>query len=125
MTLKAGGSSTKSSISHLKSKHSINVKRCHEVGNEDDQPKSKVPRIDAYLRTKRRPPQKRRPFLRLLLDLVSVDGLTFNQIANSSLMRRAFTTDGNSLTKSFFFCSFCNSQLKQDKFVHFAVTTIQ
>ena len=40
VTLKAGGSSTKSLICHLKSKHSINVKRCHEVDNEDDQPKS-------------------------------------------------------------------------------------
>ena len=36
--LKAANSSTKSLISHLKSKHRIQVKRCYEVAAEDNQP---------------------------------------------------------------------------------------
>ena len=54
VTLKAAGSSTKSLISHLKLKHRIQVKRCYEIGAEDNQPILKVSCIES-LRVRRSP----------------------------------------------------------------------
>ena len=53
VTLKAAGSSTKSLISHLKSKHRIQVKRCYEIAAVDDQPILKSSRIESYFKRKR------------------------------------------------------------------------
>jgi len=92
--LKAGGSSTKSLINHLKSKHRIHVRRCYEAVSEDTKPKSKVVRIEAYFRN------EKESLSEVTARLVSVDGLTFNQIANSSLIRRAFKDDGYFLPTS-------------------------
>ena len=94
MTLKAAGSSTKSLISHLKSKHRIQVKRCYEIAAEDKQPILKVSRIESYFKS------KKESISEVIARLVSVDGLTFNQIASSSLINRAFKTDGYSMPKS-------------------------
>ena len=102
MTLKAAGSSTKSLISHLKSKHGIQVKRCYEIAAEDEQPIMKVSRIESYFKS------KKESISEVIARLVSVDGLTFNQIANSSLNSRAFK-DGNSMPK--------NPQTIRDHFV--------
>ena len=93
MTLKAAGSSTKSLISHLKSKHRIQVKRCYEIAAEDNQPISKVSRIESYFKSKE-------SISEVIARLVSVDGLTSNQIASSSLISRAFKADGYSMPKS-------------------------
>ena len=91
VTLKAAGSSTKTLISHLKSKHRIQVKKCYEIIAEDDQPMLKVSRIESYFKSKKE-------FIsEVIARLVSVDGLTFNQIANSSLISRAFKADGYSM----------------------------
>ena len=103
--LKAGGLSTKSMISHLQSKHKITVKRSHEVSEDhsSNQPKLKVGRMDNYL-------VKRESVGEIIARLVAVDGMTFNQIATSSLIRRAFKSDGYSLPKS--------PQIIQDYFIN-------
>ena len=72
VTLKAAGSSTKSLISRLKSKHRIQVKRCYEIAAEDDQPILKVSRIESYFKS------KKESISEVIARLVSVDGLTFN-----------------------------------------------
>ena len=89
------GSSTKSMISHLQSKHKITVKRSYEVSEDhsSNQPKLKVGHMDNYL-------VKRESAGEIIARLVAVDGLTFNQIATKSLIRRAFKSDGYSLSKS-------------------------
>jgi len=56
--LKAGGSSTKSLIKHLKSMHRIYVKIYYEAVSEDAKLKSKVVRIKGYLRMRRSPSAK-------------------------------------------------------------------
>ena len=94
VTLKAAGSSTKSLISHLKSKHKIQVKRRYEIAAEDEQPILKVSRIEFYFES------KKESISEVIARLVSVAGLTFNQIAKSSLNSRAFKADGNSMPKS-------------------------
>jgi len=92
--LKAGGSRTKSLINHLKSKHRIHVKGCYEAVSEDAKPKSKLVRIEAYSKN------EKESLSEVIAWLVSVDGLTFNQIANSFLIKRAFKTDGYFLPTS-------------------------
>ena len=94
VTLKADGSSTKSLISHLKSKHRIQVKRCNEIAAEDDQPILKSSHIESYFKSKKESISK------VIAQLVSVNGLTFNQIANSSLISGAFKADGYSIPLS-------------------------
>ena len=86
--------STKRLISHLKSKHRIQVKRCYEIAAEDDQPILKSSRIESYCKS------KKESISEVIARLVFVDGLTFNQIANSSLISRAFKADGYSTPKS-------------------------
>ena len=94
MTLKAAGLSTKSLISHLKSKHRIQVKRCYQIPAEDDQPILKVSCIESYFKS------KKESISEVIARLMFVNGLTFNQIANNSLISRAFKADGNSMPKS-------------------------
>ena len=61
---------------------------------EDDQPKLKVSHIEVFFKSKKESISK------VIAWLASVDGLIFNQIANSSLISRAFKADGYSLPKS-------------------------
>ena len=89
--LKASGSSTKGLIIHLKSKHKIEVKSCLDI---EDRPKPKIRKIDSFFKSKK-------PSLEeILSQLTAVDGLTFNQIARSERLHRAFKADGYVLPKS-------------------------
>ena len=93
--LQPGGSNTKSLISQLKSKHKIDVKTSFSEGIavEDDKPKTKLPRIEAYF-------NKKELIGEVIARLVSVNGLNINQIANSLLIKRVFKSDDYSLPKS-------------------------
>ena len=51
-------------------------------------------------RVKRNLKSKKESTSQVIARLVSVDGLTFNQIANSSLISRTFKADGYSMPKS-------------------------
>lgn len=93
--LKAAGSSTKGMITHLKSKHKISVKSSVMETSKEAPPKCKVRKIDSFFR----PDQRRRDLDELLSQLTAVDGLTFNQIATSERLRRAFKADGYDLPR--------------------------
>ena len=88
--IKASGSSTKSLITHLKSKHQIDVKLSLE--KSVTKPSFKKQKIDLYFEKDRR-----ESLGEVVAKLVAVDGLAFNQIASSKLLRRAFAADGYSL----------------------------
>ncbi len=91
--IKAPGSSTKGPIIHLKSKHQIEVKSCLEPASNDE-PKVKVRKIDSFFKS------DKQTLGEILCQLTAVDGLTFNQIATSVSLRRAFKSDGYDLPKS-------------------------
>ena len=94
----------------MKSKHRIQVKRCYEIAAEDDQPILKSSRIESYCKS------KKESISEVIARLVFVDGLTFNQIANSSLISRAFKADGYFTLK--------NPQTIRDHFVKEFKTTL-
>lgn len=94
--LKASGSSTKGLITHLKFVHKIAVKSCmiESETSKKDQTKMKVRKIGSFFKSKK-------PSLdELLSQLTAVDGLTFNQIAKSERIHRAFKADGYDLPRS-------------------------
>ena len=88
--IKASGSSTKSLITHLKSKHQVHMESSLE--KIVTEPSFKKRKIDSYLKKNRR-----ESLGEVVAKLVAVDGLAFNQIASSKLLRRAFAADGYSL----------------------------
>lgn len=94
--LKASGSSTKGLMTHLRSVHKIVVKSCMPQSDpsKKDQPKMKIGKIDSFYKT------HKPPLDQLLSQLTAVDGLTFNQIAQSERIRRAFKADGYDLPRS-------------------------
>ena len=87
--IKASGSSTKNLITHLKSKHQILFKSSIEKSVTV----TKKRKIDLYFNN------NRCESLGDVAKLAAVDGLTFNQIASSKLLR-AFAADGYRLPSS-------------------------
>ena len=87
--IKASGSSTRSLITNVKSKHQIHIKLSLEKSVTE--PSFKRLKIDSYF--KKDCPES-------LGEVVAVDDLAFNQIASSKLLRRAFAADGYSLPSS-------------------------
>ena len=78
-------SSTKNLSGHLKSCHNVTIKSCYEI---DTEPKNKLPRLDFFN-------FKQKPTLgEVISKLVAVDRLSFNQVAQSDGIRRAFKSDG-------------------------------
>ena len=91
--IKASGSSTKSRITHLKSKHQIHIESFLE--KSVSKPSFKKRKIDSYFKKDRR-----ESLGEVVAKLVVVDGLAFNQIASSKLLRRTFAADDYSLPSS-------------------------
>ena len=93
--LKAAGSSTKGLITHLKSQQKIVVKssQVEEVAKTDE-PKLKIRKIDSFFKS------EKQSLGELVSQLTAIDGLTFNQIATSERLRRAFNADGYDLPRS-------------------------
>ena len=90
--IKASRSSTKSLITHLKSKHQIHIKSSLEKSVSE--PSFKKRKIDSYFKKDRR-----ESLGEVVAKLVAVDGLAFNQIASTKLLR-AFAADGYGLPSS-------------------------
>ena len=84
---------TKSLITHLKSKHQIHMES--SVEKSVTEPWLKKRKIDSCFKKDRR-----EPLGEVVAKLVAVDGLAFNQIASSKLLRRAFAADTYSLPSS-------------------------
>ena len=82
---------TKSLINHLNNKHEITIKRCNN--NSGSAIPEKVARRE-------NDEVGKESIGEVIARLVSVDGLNFNQIATSYLIRRAFKKDGYDLPKS-------------------------
>ena len=85
-TIVPGGSSTRSLIYHLKAKHGIFCKR---PSYEESDQQSKVSRLEPQILMEES-----------IGRLVAIDGLTFNQICNSSFIAKGFRQDGYCLLKS-------------------------
>ena len=85
--IKVSGSSTKSLITHLKSKHQIPIESSLEKSVTE--PSFKKRKINSYSKKDRR-----ESLVDVVAKLVAVDGQAFNQIASSKLLRRAFAADG-------------------------------
>lgn len=90
--LKASGSSTNSLINHMKVKHKIEVRSLSETSLSE--PKPKIKKICDFFTKKNESVDE------VLAKLVAVDGLTFNQIANSRRIIQAFRADGILLPSS-------------------------
>ena len=90
---KASGFSTKSLITHLKSKHQIYLESSLEKSVTE--PSFKKRKVDLYF--KKDCPQS---LGEVVAKLVAVDCLGFNQIASSKLLRKALEADGYSLPSS-------------------------
>ena len=91
--IKASGSSTKSLITHLKSKHHIYMELSLEKSVIE--PSFKKRKINSYFKK-----DCRGSLGEVVAKLVAVNGLAFNQIASSKLLRRAFAADKYSLPSS-------------------------
>ena len=91
--IKASGSSTKSLITHLKSKHQIHIES--SLKKSVTEPSFKKWKIDSYFKKDRR-----ESLGEVVAKLLAVDRLAFSQIASSKLLRRAFAADGYSLSTS-------------------------
>ena len=91
--IKASCSSTKSLIAYLRSKHQIH--RESSLQKSVTEPPFKKRKIDLYFKKDRR-----ESLGEVVAKLVAIDGLAFNQIASSKLLRRAFAADGYSLSRS-------------------------
>ena len=93
--LKAAGSSTKGLITHLKSQHKIAIKSSWRLEDATvNQQKNKMLKIDSFFK------QEKQSLGELIGKLTALDGLTFNQIATSERLRRAFKADGYDLPRS-------------------------
>ena len=92
--LKAAGSSTKGLIMHLKSQHKIAVKSSRVKVAKINEPKLKIRKIDSFFKS------KKQSLGELVSQLTAIDELTFNQIATSERLPRAFKADGYDLPKS-------------------------
>ena len=92
--LKTAGSSTKGQITHLKSQHKIAVKSSRVEVAKIDKPKFKMQKIDCFFKS------EKQSLGELVSQLTAIDGLTFNQIATSKRLRRAFKADGYDLPRS-------------------------
>ena len=79
---------------HLQSKHKIKVKSVKSIENIGEPSKSKVAKIESFFK-----PDKE-PLGEVISKLVAVDGLTFRQVPNSILLRRAFKADGYNIPMS-------------------------
>lgn len=96
--LKASGASTKGLSDHLKRKHNISVKSSVEKRPSDSCTSTghspKVTKIQNYFI------KQRESLGEVVTKLVAVDGLSFNQIAGSVLLRKAFKADSYNLPRS-------------------------
>ena len=92
--LKAAGSSAKGLITHLKSQHEIAVKSSRVEVAKIDEPKLKIRKIDSFFKS------EKQSLGELVSQLTAIDGLTFNQIATSERLSRAFKADGYDLPRS-------------------------
>ena len=92
--LKAAGSSTKRLITHLKSQHKIAVKSSRVEVAKTDEPKFKIQKVDSFFKS------ENQSLGELVSQLTAIDGLTFNHIATSKRLRRAFKADGYDLPGS-------------------------
>ena len=92
--LKAAGSSTKRLITHLKSQHKIAVKSTRVEVAKIDESKLKMRKVDSFFKS------EKQSLGELVSQLTAIDGLTFNQIATSERLRRAFKADGYDLPRS-------------------------
>ena len=92
--LPSNGSSTKGLITHLKSQHKIVVKSSWVEVAKIDEPKFKMQKVDSFLKSEKQSLGK------LASQLTAVVGLTFNQIATSEQLHRAFKADGYDLPRS-------------------------
>ena len=92
--LKAAGSSTKGLITHLKSQHKIAVKSSRVEFAKIDEPKSKMRKVDSFFKF------KKQSLGESVSQLTAINRLTFNQIAISKRLRRAFKADGYDLPGS-------------------------
>ena len=92
--LKAVGSSTKGLIRHLKLQHKIAVKSSRMEVAKIDEPKLKIRKVDYFFKS------KKQSLGELVSQSTAMDGFTFNQIATSERLRRAFKADGYDLPRS-------------------------
>ena len=86
--------STKELIKHLRSQHKTAEKSSLLEVAKIDEPKFKMRKVDFFFKS------KKQSLGQLLIQLTAVDGLTFNQIATSKRLRRAFKADGYDLARS-------------------------
>ena len=92
--LKAAESSMKGLITHLKSQHKIAVKSSRVEVAKIDEPKLKMRKVDSFFKS------KKQSLGELVSQLTAIDGLTFNQIATSERLSRAFKAEGYDLPRS-------------------------
>ena len=92
--LKAAGSSMKGLITHLKLQHKIAIKLNRIKVAKIDEAKLKNRKVDYLFES------KKQSLGELVSQLTAIDGLTFNQIATSERLRRAFKADEYDLPRS-------------------------